>query len=117
MGVVKLNTLKKNKEFGYVYRRGSAVRKKYFTMLYAKSRYGGIRAGFQASKKVGNSVVRNRARRRMKEAMRRILPDLAGNYSIVFVLKQAQDEPVFTELVADIASAMEKAHITERGRK
>jgi RNase P protein component len=53
----------------------------------------------------------------MKEAMRRVLPGLRGNYGIIFVLKPSAEEPVFAELVADIASAMEKARIIERGGK
>ena len=34
-----------------------------------------VRAGFTATKRVGGSVVRNRARRRMREAARLLLPD------------------------------------------
>ncbi len=34
----------------------------------------GIRVGFTCSKKVGNAVARNRARRRLREAAERILP-------------------------------------------
>jgi ribonuclease P protein component len=36
----------------------------------------GIRVGFTCSKKVGNAVARNRARRRLREVARQVLPDL-----------------------------------------
>lgn len=80
----KLNTLKKNKEFGYVYRRGSRIKSKDFAFIYVKGRYGGLRAGFSVSKKVGKSVVRNLCRRRLKEALRIYLPQVRGNYSVIF---------------------------------
>lgn len=79
-----INTLKKNKEFGYVYRRGQRIKFSNFAFIYVKSRYGGLRAGFSVSKKVGNSVVRNLCRRRLKEALRQYLPFISGNFSIVF---------------------------------
>lgn len=90
-----VNTLKKNREFAFVYRRGKPLHHKCFTMLFVKSRYGGVRAGFSVSKKVGNSVERNRARRRLKEAFRLLLPEMKGNYSIVFVAKQSITEADF----------------------
>jgi ribonuclease P protein component len=117
MSAKKLNTLKKNREFGYVYRRGNAVRTKCFTMIFVKSRYGGIRAGFQASKKIGNSVVRNRARRRMKEACRAVFDDLNGNYSIVFVLKPSIADAGYADILNSITASLEKARIIGKGRK
>lgn len=106
-----LETLKKNKEFSYVYRRGKTVGKRYFTLVYAKSRYGGIRAGFSVSKKVGNSVERNRVRRRLKEAVRNILPRTAGNYGIVLVARPQAKTAVFSALEKEILSAFTVAGI------
>ena len=108
--------LKKNKEFGYVYRKGSSVPKRDFTMIHAKSRYGGIRIGLSVSKKVGNAVVRNRVRRRMKEAMRQLLPMTHGHYAIVFVARSGIDEVKFDSLVQQMRSALRKAGIlSEQG--
>lgn len=113
MSANKLVTLKKNKEFGYVYRRGSAVGTKDFTLVHVKSRYGGVRAGFSVSKKVGNSVVRNRARRRLKEAFRLFLPDLSGNHSLIFVARQGAAQSEFGRLAGNMRYALKKAGILE----
>lgn len=106
-----LNTLKKNKEFGFVYRRGKPVQKKHFTLIYAKSRYGGVRAGFSVSKKVGNSVQRNRARRRLKEAVQMVLPKTRGSYGVVLVVRHGAIDADFATLVGEVQSAFEKAGI------
>ena len=68
-------TLKKNKEFSFVYRRGKPSGTKNILCLCAKSRFGGLRVGFVVSKKVGNAVVRNKVRRRLKE-IARLRPEL-----------------------------------------
>ncbi len=108
---MKLVTLKKNKEFGYVYRRGMTAPVKNFTMIVVKSKYGGVRAGFSVSKKVGNAVVRNRARRRLKEAFQRVLPSICGNYSLIFVARPCVSEAEFSGIVRDMRSALRKARV------
>lgn len=57
-------------------------------ILYVSKNYKkGIRLGITTSKKVGNAVYRNRARRVIKESFRQILPSLSGNFDIVFVAR------------------------------
>lgn len=58
--------LQKNGQFQYVYRRGKSAACKDLVMLYAKGK--GLRVGFSVSKKVGNAVVRNRTKRRLRNA-------------------------------------------------
>ena len=80
--------VKKNKEFNFVYGRGKSAGSRDDARI-CKSRYGGARVGFSVSKKVGNSVTRNRARRRLKEAYRMIMPEISGHHSFVFVARSS----------------------------
>lgn len=111
-----LRTLKKNKDFGFVYRRGKPFPKKSFTLICAKSRFGGLRVGFSVSKKIGNSVQRNRARRRLKEAVRLVLPGVSGSYGVILVARPCVNETKFETLVDEVRTAFDKAGITA-GRK
>ena len=62
--------LKKNEDFAVVYRKGRSRANKYFIM-YAKKNGSDInRIGVSVSKKVGNSVVRHRIKRLIKESYR-----------------------------------------------
>ncbi len=79
------------------------------TLVYAKSRYGGARVGFSVSKKVGNSVVRNRARRRMKEAYRTLLAQMQGNHSFVFVARSSIANAEFTSICQQMQRLLRKA--------
>uniref|UniRef100_UPI0035B03AAC ribonuclease P protein component n=1 Tax=Sandaracinobacter sp. TaxID=2487581 RepID=UPI0035B03AAC len=57
------------------------------------------------------SVVRNRARRRLREAARLTMPELAvRSADHVFIARQQDAELPFEELLAMTRKALEKAH-------
>ena len=62
--------LRRQKDFDRVYRKGKSVGSRYVVIFTLKNHLPYPRTAFLASKKVGNSVQRNRARRLMKESMR-----------------------------------------------
>lgn len=80
-------TLRKNNEFNAVYSRGRSKGGQYVVVLYKRNRFGFTRKAFVASKKVGNSVERNRARRLMRAAYRSIFEKIKEGYDIVFVAR------------------------------
>ncbi len=68
---------------------------------------GAIGVGFTASKKVGNAVARNRARRRLREAARRLLPELgAAGVDYVLVARQSTPQAPWAGLLDDLGSAL-----------
>lgn len=69
-----------------------------------------IGIGFTASKKVGNAVARNRARRRLREVARRVLPDhgLVG-CDHVLVARQGAVAYPFAALTTDLIEALAMA--------
>lgn len=68
------------------------------------------RVGFTVSKKVGNSVARNRARRRLREAARLLLPDagIAGA-DHVFIARPREAELPWAQLLEQVSEALAKA--------
>ncbi len=61
------------------------------------------RIGYTASKKVGSAVIRNRAKRRLKEAVRKVFPQLAENgYDYVIIAKSAIKNADFDKVLSDL---------------
>ena len=70
------------------------------------------RVGFTVTKKVGNSVVRNRTRRRLKEAARLLLQEVdVGSVDLVLIGRDATRARPFTALIEDIRRSLSKAGV------
>ncbi len=66
-----------------------------------------VRLGFTATRKVGNAVIRNRAKRRLREAARTVAPLLAVSGSdYVFVARMGTADRPWDRLLDDVKSAL-----------
>jgi ribonuclease P protein component len=69
------------------------------------------RFGFTATKKLGNAVVRNRIRRRLKEAVRLVAPDHARpDCDYVLIAREAAATRAFAALEKDLVAALTAVH-------
>ncbi len=112
---VSLETLRKRADFLLAARNRRTVTPGF--VLQARERTaadqpGVIRVGFTCSRKVGNAVARNRARRRLRETARLILPKhgrpgwdyvLIGRAGVTATLP-------FSQLLADLKRALRQVH-------
>ena len=72
---------------------------------------GHLRIGFTASKKIGNAVVRNRAKRRLRAAASQLLPLLGRpRHDYVLVARGITVARPFPALLSDITTALKAAH-------
>ena len=70
------------------------------------------RLGFTVTKKVGNAVIRNRTRRRLKEAVRLLLRDRpVTGFDLVLIGRGHTRGRPFLELQDDIRRALKKAGV------
>ena len=68
--MLKRNVLRKKSDFSAIYNKGKSVGDRYVVLFYRKNGLTYNRTGFLASKKVGNSVVRHRITRLIRESYR-----------------------------------------------
>ena len=72
----------------------------------AEAPAGPVRVGFVVSKAVGNAVTRNRVKRRLRHLAREQLGSLPGSAVLVIRALPAAHEASYSELQADLASAL-----------
>lgn len=71
-----------------------------------------LRLGFTVTKKIGNAVARNRARRRLKEAARLTLPAMGlSGWDLVLIGRDATAERPFPLLIEDLRAALRQAGV------
>ncbi len=111
-GEIKLKkpeTLRKREDFTNLYRRGKSSNGKHLVILYIKNGLSYNRKAFLASKKVGNSVCRNRARRLMKEAFRSTEAELPLGYDFLLIARSAAAEAKCADVETSLRSALRRA--------
>ena len=107
----KVNRLKKHYQYAYVYRAGHRVSGKCVSIFACTSKTKNIKIGFSVTKKVGKAVKRNKARRRLREIIKKQLPNLKQNYNIIIVAKDNILDFSFKEIEMDIAYLLNKLQL------
>ena len=96
-------SLKRNADFQNVYKNGKSYANRYLVMYVLENQTGRNRLGISVSKKVGNSIVRHRVTRRIRESYR-LQEDMfnSGLDMVVIARKSAKDKTC-----QDIGSALQ----------
>jgi len=85
---MKLVSIRNNRDFGKAYTRGKSYVSPVVVTYVLPNRLNISRIGVTASKKIGNAVKRNRARRILKEAVSLLLPQIKPGYDLVLVARR-----------------------------
>ena len=109
--------LKRNKQFRQVYRKGKSVACRELVLIYAKNRSDMVHVGFSVGKKLGNSVVRNRVKRRLREAFRPNLPLLLPGFDLIVIARDAARDAPFSSLADSLRYLLRKAGLFQKPKR
>lgn len=92
------NSIKKNYDFKKVYNSGKSYANKYLVMYVLKNELEENRLGISVSKKVGNSVVRHRLTRLIRESYRINKEMFNSSLDIVVIARAGAKEKGFKDI-------------------
>lgn len=109
-------TLKTSHDFRRIAQTGQKWVTPAFIMQLSKNDASGFRLGLTVSRKVGNAVVRNRAKRRLREAVRLYLKDQPlDGFDIVLIGRTAAADIDFIKLQKDLRWALKSLGAAQAG--
>ncbi len=104
-------SLKKNADFQFVYRNGRSQGNKYLVMYCLRTDTGRNRLGISVSKKVGNSVVRHRITRLIRESYRLNEELFVGGLDMIVVARPGAKERSFFEIESALLHLARRHHL------
>jgi ribonuclease P protein component len=105
----KEQRLRRRKDFAEAYRRGRVYSNEFLIVRVRPNGEETSRFGFVASKAVGKAVTRNRVKRRLREAARRLPVDTGMD--VVIGAKQRAAEATFEDLRRSLAALLRRAGV------
>ena len=112
----RLPRLTRRAEFLRVAGRGRKAARPGLVLQALAAEAGPLRLGFTATKKIGNAVVRNRAKRRLREAARLTLAaDAAPGWNLVLIARDTTAKRPFGKLLGDLRGALRQAGVPGEG--
>ena len=106
--------LKKRAEFLAVAGRGRKQGRGALLVQVLQHGEGQVRLGFTATKKLGNAVARNRAKRRLREAARLMLgAGQAEGFDLVLICREATGGRAWPTLLGDLRGALKQAGVVD----
>ena len=109
----KAVTLKENYEFRRLFSRGKSAVTPSMVVYCRKNGMGRNRFGFTVSTKLGRAVVRNRARRRLREVCRLSQGGLKAGYDLVVVARGRCLSAPFPQLLRHFEGACRSLKVWE----
>lgn len=110
-GMNKEQRLRSSRDFAAVRRDGRSRADGLLVLVSRPNNLDVTRFGFIVSKRVGNAVVRNRVRRRLKEAAR--LSQIEGGWDLVFIARQGASSADYQELSGSVKKLLARANVLD----
>lgn len=104
--------LRKTKEFERVYQEGKGVKIGFVALKFVKTELPNSRFGIIVSKKIANKAVkRNKIKRRLREAIRKHLPEIKDGFDIVIFAQPEICDKDFTQIEECLLKNLKKANL------
>ena len=111
----KEEKIKKNSHFRFIYGRGKSFSNEYLVLYIFKNGKNLNRVGISVSKKVGNSVVRNRVKRLIRENYRLNKDMFKKGFDFIFVARVRSAKANYYDIKKSVIYLMKKGGLIKEG--
>lgn len=101
--------INRKKEYNNIYKKGKKIPGKYMVVFIVGSEGENSRYGVVTSKKVGNAVQRNLAKRRLRNVIHRNIGEIKDKVDVVVVARPAIKEASWEDVQNDYRRVMRRA--------
>ena len=109
-------SLKKNEDFRKVYRKGKSFGNRQLVLYVLENSAGKNRLGISVSRKVGNSVVRHRLTRLIRESYRLHEEEFLCGLDLVVIARTAAKDATYHEIESALLHVSRKQYILKENR-
>ena len=101
--------LRKKGDIEFVWKHGRSFVTPIFSLKYCKNKLSHARATVVVGTKVSKrAVVRNLVKRRLREALRPLMPSIKGPFDILISVRPGSDKKTYAELSSTLLFALKK---------
>ncbi len=111
------DSIPKNSDFRRVYRARHSHASSHLVLYALTNGKDKVRIGVSVSKKVGNSVVRHRLKRQLREIFRLTQSQIKPGYDLVVVVREGSEGTPYDDLQEEVMRLLFRHHLLLKGEE